>query len=288
MGPFFRRHRELLTLALLLSAPFVVYIAHADVESVPGPVRRAVVWVTSPVQRVLVWTVSTTQDVWYGYADLRGTHARNLELLARSHRLATADSELAELRSENARLRRLASYADSRSDTRLLAAPVIAWGPDARYKSVRIGRGGNDGLQPGMPVVTPDGLVGRVSNVFGDTADVLLVTDPSSAVAAMTQRSRARTSIAGIGNSKALRLDYLGRNEDVEDGDILVTSNAGGLYPKGLRVGRAIRVQSANYGLFKSAELEPSVDFSRLEEVQVIMDAGPSAAVYVPGATFVQ
>lgn len=288
MGPFFQKHRELLTLALLLSAPFVVYVAHADVEFVPGPVRSAIVLVTSPVQRLMTWSVSTTQDVWYGYADLRATHARNRELLADTHRLATADSELAELRAENTRLRRLASYADSRPETRLLAAPVIGWGPDARYKGIRIGRGGNDGLQPGMPVVTPDGLVGRVSHVYGDAADVLLVTDPSSAVAAMTQRSRARTSVAGIGDSNALRLDYLGRNEDVEDGDILVTSNAGGLYPKGLRVGRAIRVESTSYGLFKSAQLEPAVDFSRLEEVQVVMDAGPSAAVFVPGAALVQ
>lgn len=288
MGSFFRRHRELLAIVMVLVLPFVVYTSHADVETVPGVARRAVVWATSPVQRLLTWTVSGAQDLWYGYVDLRDTHERNLELLAATQRLKTLHSELAEVRAENVRLRRLASYAESRPETRLISAPVIGWGPDARYKGIRIGRGGDDGLRPGMPVVTPDGLVGRVSHVYGTAADVLLVTDPSSAVAAITQRSRARASAAGTGDPHGLRLDYLGRNEDVEDGDILITSNAGGLYPKGLRVGRAVRVQATSYGLFKSAELEPAVDFSRLEEVQIIMDAGPTAAVFVPGSTLVR
>lgn len=288
MRPFFRKHRELLSVALVLVVPFIVYASHADVATVPGGVRRAIVWATSPIQRALVWTVSSAQDVWAGYVDLRGTEGRNRELLGRMHQFQALETELAEMKLENARLRRLAAYSQSRPEHRLLAAPVIGWGADARFRSVRIGRGGNDGLQPGMPVVTPEGLVGRVSHVYEDTADVLLLTDPSSAIAVMTQRTRARASATGTGGMDALRLDYLGRSEDVEDGDLLVTSNAGGLYPKGLRVGRAIRVETVGYGLFKIAELEPSVDFSRLEDVQIVMDSGPSAAVYLPGASLTQ
>lgn len=288
MGTFFRRHRELLAILALLVLPLVVYVSHADVPSVPGVARRAVVWVTSPVQRVLVWSVSGVQDLWYGYVDLRDTRERNLALMTDTQRMKTLELKMVELEAENARLRRLAAYAESRPETRLVAAPVIGWGVDSRFKGIRLGRGSDDGLQPGMPVVTPDGLVGRVAQVFPSAADVLLVTDPSSAVAVMTQRTRARASAAGTGDPSTLRLDYLGRNEDVEDGDLLMTSSAGGLYPKGLRVGRAVGVMSGSYGLFKTAQLEPSVDFSRLEEVQVVMDTGPTAVVGVPGAALVR
>lgn len=282
MGPFLRKHRELLAIALLLVLPFVVYAAHAGSDTMPGMIRRSVVWVTSPVQRALVWSVETAQDGWYGYVDLRGTHERNESLLANAQRVATLEARLAEVEAENVRLRRMASYAESLVEMRLVAAPVLAWGPDPKYRGIRIGRGERDGVRAGMPVVTPDGVVGRVTTAYASAADVLLVTDPSSSVAVMSQRTRARASVGGTGEQGRLRLDYLSRNDDLEDGDILVTSNAGGLYPKGLRVGRAVGVTDASYGLFKRADLEPAVDFSKLEEVQVITDSAASAQLPRP------
>lgn len=282
MLPFLRKHRELLGTLFLLVLPLVVYASHAADPVVPGPVRQAVLFVTSPVQRSIVWTVETAQDTWYAYVDLRGTHNRNRELLAEVHRLRADRDRMGELEAENGRLKRLVDYAASLPDLVAVAAPVIALGPDPKFRTMRLGRGSRDGLRPGMPVVTPDGVVGRLSQVYETSADVQLVIDPASAVAAMSQRTRARASAHGIGRPDRLRLDYVVRSEDMQDGDILVTAPSGGLFPKGLRLGRAIRVEDNAHGLFKSAELVPAVDFERLEEVLVVMDRAPAAARDVP------
>lgn len=279
MGPFLKRYRELVVTLFLLVFPLLTYASHAEQTFVPGVVRRAVVWVTSPIQRAMVWTADGAQDAFYGYVDLRGTHERNGALLAQTHRLRDQATRVEELEAENGRLRRLASFAEGQPELRLVAATVIAVGPDPKFRGIRIGRGSQDGIAAGMPVVTPEGVVGRIHQVYDHAADVMLVIDPASAVAGLSQRTRTRATARGIGDAGRLRLDFVVRADDLEEGDILVTAPSGGLYPKGLRIGRATKVQDSAHGLFKTAELVPAVDFARLEEVQVVVENAPNAAL---------
>jgi rod shape-determining protein MreC len=281
VGPSLKKYRELILAALLLALPLGTYVAHAEKPFVPGPMRQAVVWVTSPIQRALVWSASTAQDLWYGYADLRGTRDQNLELRRQVLSLRAQQEHLGEVEAENARLRRLVTYTETMADTHLQTASVVAFGPDPKFRSIRIGRGSSDGLRVGQPVVTPDGVVGRLSHVFENTSDVLLVIDPSSAVAALSQRTRTRATARGVGDVGHLRLDFIVKSDDIEDQEWLVTAPSGGLFPKGLRLGRVTHVtesSATSHGLFKGAELIPAVDFDRLEEVQVVVDNGPSAS----------
>jgi len=277
-----RRHWELLASVLLLLLPFIVYVSHAQTPWVPGPARRVVVFATTPVQRVMAGAVELAQDAWHGYADLRGVRAENEQLRRETLRLRTAQQKMAETEAENGRLRRLAAWAETQPDTRMVAAPVLGWGADTQTRSVRIGRGGGDGIRAGMAVVTPDGVVGRVSAVFDDAADVLLIIDPHSAVAARSQRTRARATARGLGDPGRMRLDYVVRTDDIEEGDLFVTAPSGGMFPRGLRIGRAARVQQSPYGLFKLAELVPAVDFDKLDEVLVVVENAPSASAEVP------
>jgi rod shape-determining protein MreC len=286
VGPFFKRYRELIVSGLLLMMPLVTYASHAETESVPWFPRRAVVWATSPVERAIVFAVESAQDAWYSYVDLRDTHAQNFALRAEVHRLRDAQTHLQELEAENTRLRRLVGYAEAAPEMRMIAASVVAYGPDPKYRGIRIGRGATDGLRSGMPVITPDGVVGRLVTVYENTADVLLITDPSSAVAALSQRTRARATARGLSSTERLRLDYVIKSEDLEESDILVTAPSGGLFPKGLRIGRATRVNEGAHGLFKSADLVPFVDFDRLEEVQVVVENAPSARLERPATSF--
>lgn len=267
---------------VLLVTPAVIYASHAGEERVPGPLRSLVVNATAYPQRFVVWSMESLQDAWFSYVDLRGVRAENVGLHAENLRLMAESQGVAELQAENARLRRLAAYVEASPEMRLVSAPVIAYGPDARYRSVRIGRGTQDGLRTGMPVITPEGVVGRILHTYDRSSDVLLITDPSSAVAALAQRTRARATARGISANDRLRLDYVIKSDDLEESDILVTAPSGGMFPKGLRLGRATKVNEAAHGLFKSAELQPFVDFDRLEEVQVVVDHGPSAAVDRP------
>lgn len=279
MGPFLRRHRELLVVVFLLVLPLATYVSHARYGFTPGPLRQGLVQVTAPLQRLLVWAGDEVRATWTAYVDLRDVHAKNEALTREVAALTEELQRLGEVAAENARLRPLVSFLESQPEVRMVTAPVIAYGPDPKFRGIRIGLGSADGLLPGMAVVTAEGVVGRLLNVYPEVADVLLITDPQSAVAVLSQRTRARASARGTGDSGRLKIDYLVRSEDVEEGDLLVTAPSGGLFPRGLRVGRAARVNQPAHGLFKPADLIPAVDFARLDEVLVVLGGGSAASV---------
>jgi rod shape-determining protein MreC len=142
------------------------------------------------------------------------------------------------------------------------------------FKTILIDRGSRAGLRRNLPVVSPAGLVGRVVEVTPSTARVQLITDPVSASGALMQRTRV-TGIA-IGNlDSGLRVRYLPLLADVVVGDNVVTSGMGGVFPKGIPVGRVTAVERKSGALFQEAVLEPAVDLGRLEEVLVLMDTVP-------------
>ncbi len=262
-------------------APLVVYAAHAGVASTPGPVRRAVVRMTTPVQAVVVRAGGAVQDVWFGRVDLRRVRAENRLLRVENLRLKARVEPADELALENARLRRLVDAREADAGLRVSTAAVLGTTVVAGHRLLRIDRGSDDGVRAGLPVVTPDGVVGRVHEVHARASDVLVVTDPESAIAVLDQRSRTRATARGTGEDGSVRLDYVLKSDDLEEGDVLVTAPSGGLFPKGLRVGRATHVDEAAHGLFKGAQLVPFVDVSRLEEVQVVLDHGVTATAPV-------
>ena len=124
-------------------------------------------------------------------------------------------------------------------------------------------------VSTGMPVVVAEGVVGRVVRSSPRFSRVLLVTDASSAVASLLQHNRARGVCRGQGEQ--LVFDFVLRQEEVKAGDRVVTSGMGGIFPKGLVVGYVGSVERQDFGLFQAIEVIPSVDFSHLEEVLVLL-----------------
>ena len=120
-----------------------------------------------------------------------------------------------------------------------------------------------------MPVVNALGVVGRVVSVSEDYAKVLLIIDQNSALDCLLQRTRARGMVKGI-SAEICRLDYVVKSVDVAIGDMVVTSGLGGVFPKGLPVGKVIGVKDVSGSLFKQIDLQPLVDFAKLEEVLII------------------
>jgi len=278
VGSLFKRYRELVVVGLALVLPLVIYASHAEEAVTPGPLRRAVVAVTAPLQQGVLGLGRGVTGLWRGYVDLRGLRAENQRLKDELDAARTQQARLAELEHENGRLRSLAQFAERSPRLHLLTAAVIGQGGDARFRALRISRGSADGLAAGQPVVTAEGLVGRVIAVYAGYADVLLLTDPASAVAVVVQRTRTRATVRGGSAGDRLRLDYVLKTDALADGDELITPGGTGL-PKGLRVGRAVEVDAV-HGLFKSARVMPFVDFDRLEFVQVVLsDDGHEGAL---------
>ncbi len=125
-----------------------------------------------------------------------------------------------------------------------------------------------------MAVIVPEGVVGQILKTGPRHATVLLLTDYNSAIDAIVQRTRAKAIVEGRGENRC-QLKYLLRSEDVVVGDLVVTSGLGGNFPKGLLVGEIRKVEQREHGIFQYAELVPSVDLTKLEEVLVIPEAPP-------------
>ena len=283
MSSFFKRNRELLIVAVLLLVPLALFLTKGRKGREPMFLDRAVVGVTSPLAKAITWSVDGTASVWNGYVWLRGVKQENQVLREENVRLQADVHALEEVRLENERLRKLLSYAEA-TGGQPIAAKVIGVNPDPNNLSLRIDRGEADGLAQGMPVVTPEGIVGHVIRVLSHSADVLLLHDPHSKVGVLVQRTRVR-AIAGVdGADRALKLEFALRSESVDEGDLVVTSGTDGVFPPGLVVGRLTKVDRQGKGTFQSAEILPAVDATKLEEVLVLPVAPAAKEAQQPAA----
>ena len=120
--------------------------------------------------------------------------------------------------------------------------------------------------------------MGRIQRVFGGYADVLLLVDSTSAIAARVERSRARATVSGTGSNRRCALQFALRSDDIEDGDVLLTSGTDGIFPAGLRLGRVVDLRRKSSGMFQVAQVAPAVDVRGLEEVLVVLRSNESEA----------
>ncbi|HQX17534.1 MAG TPA: rod shape-determining protein MreC, partial [Anaerolineales bacterium] len=139
---------------------------------------------------------------------------------------------------------------------------------------VIINRGSNDGILRGMPVVTNQGLVGRVDAVIADAARVQLITDPASNVNVRLENAETDASLVGSVTGD-LELELIPQETNVEAGDLVLTSGLGGGYPPDLIVGQVINVRARDFDLFQQATVQPVVDFNRLQIILVIVNFTP-------------
>ena len=228
-----------------------------------------VVGITAPVQKVVWGVIDGIGSIWRGYFYLVGLEKENQALKKELQDLKLQMNRYREADLANQRLRALLNFKKSIA-TPLLPAQLVAFDPSGWFQTILIDKGRNDGVVQDMAVVSAEGLVGRVIGVSNHHAKVLLIIDGNSAVDAYIQRSRARGVLVGLGRELCL-LKYVQRNEDVQVGDKVISSGMGGVFPKGLLVGTVQEVVRGSSGLFQRVEVEPAVNFSRLEEVMVVI-----------------
>jgi rod shape-determining protein MreC len=190
----------------------------------------------------------------------------------KNNRLSLENQQLRENRAEVERLRGLLTYKQAQQDQYdLEAARVIARSPNNWYKIITIDKGAENGIAGGMPVINPDGLVGRVVSVSTNSAQVWLITDREIAVGAILQETReTRGIVEGMGDNGTLRMINIPYYSQVRIGENVVSSGLSETYPPGIQIGSIQDVKKESNGLVLSATVTPAVDFNRLEEVMVI------------------
>jgi len=268
MRDLIRRYRNILLAVALLISILLLYSYNLRQKTTTTFFERAVLTLAAPFQASIDGVADTVSGWWKNYLWLVDTEQRNSELVEENRRLRFALQQVEEFRLQNERLRELLAFVDE-IDRPALPAQVIGEDASSWARTVTIDKGTRAGLRVGLPVVAAEGVVGRVIKAAPNSSRVLLITDASSAIAALVQRTRTRGVSRGRGDE--MSLDYALRDADIIADDLLVTSGMGGVFPKGLPLGRVASVERDQFGLFQRVDVVPAVDFSHLEEVLVIV-----------------
>jgi rod shape-determining protein MreC len=223
----------------------------------------------SPWQRAFHWVVGSVGAVFQSYVVLVNLKEENRQLREEVRRLKRENADLRGSAQDLERLQHLLLL-KARVSGAMIAAEVVAYSPSAWFRTIVINKGERDGVKKGLPVVTVEGVVGKVTKVSSNSSVVLLVVDRNSAVDCVVQRTRTRGIVEGEGGGRCY-LRYVPRTEDIQIGDHIVTSGLEGIFPKGLSLGEVVKVEKKAYGLFQEIEVIPSADLSRLEEVMVLI-----------------
>lgn len=257
-------------LVLLAVSASIYATAHDRVRL--SPVEWIVREGLAPFQTALARTSRWLETTWARVQAWRALEETNLRLQERLEAVERDLLRLNELERENERLRSALALAE-RSTGEWVAAEVIARSPNAWLKFVTINRGSADGLRDGLPVITAEGLVGRVSLTTPHTADVTLITHTSSAVGARTEPGGELVLVEGTGSfDDLLQVRPLDAHTSLSPGEILVTSGLSSIYAPGIPIGRLTRVESEAYGLSQTAYAVPFADLQHLDVVLVLVE----------------
>ena len=275
----FRRYA--LFLAVLLMSLFLLTVQTRG----GGPTRVAdlVALATTPVQSLLAKAHRGALGAWHTFADWKAVRGENLALRADNERLRVESLQVRETDQENRRLRRLLALRD-RMPLATLTGEIIGREAGGWARSLTVNRGRADGVAQQMPVIVPEGLVGRVAQVRSGASVVQLLSDPTSTVGAVVQRTRTPGLVEGEPGG-GVRFKFMARDgAGVAAGDLIVTSGLGTLFPKGIPVGRVTAVEDKGSALFHFAVLAPAVDFARVEEVLLLtgQSAQDVAGLFTP------
>ncbi len=255
---FLRVHRKGVVLSIAIFTSLILMLFDSSIQArFPHSVGLGLM---SIGHRILAWPIGLS-SLQYENEALRDQNLRlSLELL-----------KLREAQLENARLHALLHFKSQQAaEKSYIVAQVIARNPARIANTILIDAGTDEGIQARMPVVTADGLVGRILEVHGYTAIVQLLIDHNCRVSAVVQRHSRVSGIVSFEDG-TFYLKNVSLREDIEVGDLIVSSGLGELFPKGLYVGQVVKVgDDEAQGLFREIILAPGVNFHNLEEVFVL------------------
>ncbi|MCY4523740.1 MAG: rod shape-determining protein MreC [Halobacteriovoraceae bacterium] len=223
------------------------------------------------LQRGVKYIQSKTSNFVNDYVTNVSASKENRQLMSKILELEEQIFEKKEIVKENKRLQAFLELKKDDGFKRVLAQ-VVAWDSNSDRKVIRINKGNTNGIKIQSPVVTSQGLVGYIYRLTGHFADILTILDSNNKVDGMVQRTRSHGIIEGYSFSQ-LMMKYISRTEPVILKDTVITSGLGNIYPKGIKVGNITRIEKESYGITQKIAITPAVDFSRLEEVVVLVDS---------------
>lgn len=260
----------------MLAFPFFLYLkGYRELPGLASWYGRLAVGVVSPFLRLSRAVQEGASRVVRRYFFLVGTERENEALRKLVEATEMRRFFLDGIARENERLAGLVEF-QKRLPFQTVAARVLAYPPLSEFRLMTVDRGEESGIRRGAPVLAPQGLVGRVIRVQGNSSEVLLLTDPTSAVDARAVRTGARGLVVGKETDLRLNrrlfigaLEFWERSQEVGDGDLLVTSGLDGVFPADIPIGIVQDRKKGKYEVFQEGKVLPAVDFHKLREVLI-------------------
>ena len=272
---------------IALVLPLFVLFVHGRYPRKTTIIEQGLMRVTGPARSAAQRVIDGVAEVWNSYVALVDVEQENRDLEEQVRRLTAQALENKQLRQENKTLRAQLDFKRGRKDLKLVSAHVIGKtvSPYARVLSIEIDLGTEDSVREGMPVVTEEGLVGRLQQVAGSYAEVMLVADQRSSVHVKVTSKGVTGTVEGLGLQDAYtaNLMYLQRAVRPLPGDTVVTSGHDKVFPPGIEVGYIVKSKERQKGLYYELKVAPAVNFSVLETVQIVV--GTIAGEMAPAPT---
>lgn len=286
MDSFFTRYRNPLVLVAVLLAQVIglaTQMHRVNYASAPDGhnVRVARAWANYtlvPVEKLLAKLGGGVRSAWSGYVDLRHVRQHSKDLQYQIGQLRLQQAGMLEDARQGQRLEQLLAFKQQYVG-KTVAAQVIGTGGGDRARILVLNKGSNDGLQPDMAVITPDGVVGKLRDVFPDSSQLLLISDSSSGAGVILANVRSRGVLRGNGNGQ-VQIGTLLPDDRIKPGEPVVTSGGDRVFPRGLRVGTVQSVRlDPEHQPYTSIAVRPAANLDRLEEVLVVTDAAQQLAL---------
>ncbi len=281
MENLFSRHRNATVLVIALFIQVIGLASQVKTTQEGRSTRLIRAWTLSvftPIERAVVNSGRGVRHLWSGYIDLHHVREENAELRRQIEQMKIERAHLESDAAQAHRLQTLLAFKQSYI-SQTVAAQVIGSSGTENSRVITIDKGANDGVKKDMPVITPDGVVGKVAQVAGGSSQVLLISDPSWGVGALLEKSRLQGIVKGTPSGED-RLQNILSDEKVEVGERILTSGGDSIFPKGLPLGTISEILPRS-DIWLNVAVKPAANLYQLEEVLVItkvVQAAPSAS----------
>ncbi len=266
------KHKSLTLLAGVLIAQLLLLAVQVKRDSRGRLIRVWAVSAAYPFEQAGAWGFGKVRGVWTHYFALRTTEQENEALRVENDALKLTISQLQTRAAEADRLAAILGFKHMHEKVPMVAGRVIAASAGTASRTIEIDRGERDGIRRNMAVITPDGAVGKVIEVYRDTAQVLLLTDKEGGAGAMLVDTRTQGPVGGTGEP-TMQMKYVATDENVPVGEKIVTSGMDKIFPKDVPIGTVIEVKAGNP--FKQIRVQPAAKLDRLETVIVLLTQEP-------------
>jgi rod shape-determining protein MreC len=269
MLQFFFKRKKIIFLLFLFITSLSLFVGTIENKNFHSPFDKIILNLFEPPLKFTSLLINKTSQLWVKYFFLLDLREENTSLKKLLFDLETENQLLREQSLENEHLRNFLSFKE-KLPYKVIPAEIIGRDPTSWFKTILVDKGSSDGIRKGVGVITLKGIVGMVDSVSKNNSKVLLITDINSSVDAIIKRSQIRGIVEGF-SENSCKLSYVIKTDQINQNDSLVCSGQHGIYPKGVLVGSVKKTNKNSRGFFQFVEVIPSVDFSKLRRVLIVL-----------------